>query len=394
MRGSASPVNRCGDVVRYVPIGARDASPYTRTCLRTSQAERVPPNPTARILLIRPSALGDVCRSAPVAASLRAAFPDARIEWLVQDSFRDAIRAHPAIDGVIEFPRRRLAAWWRSPAAAAGTWRFLAGLRGRFDLVVDAQGLFRSGLMAFATRAPRRIGFADAREAGWFGVNERIRVRERHAVERMLGLLAGAGIPVVPDPTLVAPVESVEGWRAKSRALGAGIEGRRYAVLATTSRWGSKEWPAERWRSLAAALVDRGFESIVLCGSADERERVEAARPGGPAGDRVVNAAGRTSIGETMAAIAGASLVVANDSAATHMAVGFRRPLLALFGPTDPAEAGPFRRPRSVVRSPAARTGGVHYRDRGLGDSIMRAITVDAVLAALDRGDADPEAGP
>jgi ADP-heptose:LPS heptosyltransferase len=102
--------------------------------------------------------------------------------------------------------------------------------------------------------------------------------------------------------------------------------------------------------------------------------------------------AGRTSIGETMAAIAASSLVVANDSAATHMAVGFRRPLLTLFGPTDPAEAGPFRRPRSVVRSPAAAGRAVHYRDRGLGDSIMRAISVESVLAALDRGDAEPEA--
>ena len=355
-------------------------------------AERVPPNPKPRILLIRPSALGDVCRSVPVAASLRSAFPDATVSWLVQDSFRDAVRAHPAVDEVIEFPRGRLAGWWRNPASAAATWRFFAGLRGRFDLVVDAQGLFRSGLMAFATGAPRRIGFADAREAGWLGVNERIRVGERHAVERMLGLLAGAGIPPVADPRLVAPADSVAGWRERSRELGAGGEGTRYAVLATTSRWISKEWPAERWKSLASALLERGFASIVLCGSAGERERVEAARPGGTAGERVVNAAGRTTIGETMAAIAGASLVVANDSAATHMAVGFGRPLLSLFGPTDPGEAGPFRRPRSVVRSPAIEGRTVHYRDRGLGDSIMRAIPVEAVLAALDRGDAGPEA--
>lgn len=352
----------------------------------------MPPKTTVRILLIRPSALGDVCRSAPVAASLRAAFPDASIEWLVQDSFRDAIRAHPAVDGLVEFPRRRLSGWWRSPAVAAEAVRFLRGLRGRFDVVVDAQGLFRSGLMAFATGAGRRIGFADAREVGWFGVNERIEVRERHAVERMLGLLAGAGIATVPDPTLVAPADSVDGWRSMARSLGAGVPGSRYAVLATTSRWISKEWPAERWKGLAPALLDRGFESIVLCGSGDERERVEAARPAGAAGDRVVNAAGRTSIGETMAAIAGASLVVANDSAATHMAVGFRRPLLSLFGPTDPAEAGPFRRPRAVVRSPAAEGRRLHYRDRGLGDSIMRAITVERVLASLDRGDAEPEA--
>jgi ADP-heptose:LPS heptosyltransferase len=246
--------------------------------------------------------------------------------------------------------------------------------------------------MAFATGARRRIGFADARELGWLGINERIHVPERHAVERMLGLLAGAGIPTVADARLVAPAESVESWRRLGRELGAGASGTRYAVLAPTSRWISKEWPAERWRELATELLGRGFDSVVLCGSAGERERVEAARPAGTAGVRVVNAAGRISIGETMAAIAEASLVVANDSAPTHMAVGFDRPLLSLFGPTDPAEAGPFRRPRSVVRSPAAGARPVHYRDRGLGDAIMRAISVETVLAALDRGDAEPEA--
>lgn len=377
---------------RYAAGGNEDPSSYTRARSKPILASRVPPNPTTRILLIRPSALGDVCRSVPVAASLRAAFPDASISWIVRDSFRDAIRAHPAVDEVIEYSRRRIAESWRSPSAGAATWAFLASLRGRFDLVVDAQGLFRSGLMAFATGARRRIGFADARELGWLGINERIHVPERHAVERMLGLLAGAGIPTVADARLVAPAESVESWRRLGRELGAGASGTRYAVLAPTSRWISKEWPAERWRELATELLGRGFDSVVLCGSAGERERVEAARPAGAAGVRVVNAAGRISIGETMAAIAEASLVVANDSAPTHMAVGFDRPLLSLFGPTDPAEAGPFRRPRSVVRSPAAGARPVHYRDRGLGDAIMRAISVETVLAALDRGDAEPEA--
>jgi heptosyltransferase-1 len=329
----------------------------------------------------------------PVAASLRAAFPDASISWIVRNSFRDAIRAHPAIDEVIGYSRRQVATCWWSPSAGAATWSFLASLRGRFDLVIDAQGLFRSGLMTFATGARRRIGFADAREVGWFGLNERIRVGERHAVERMLGLLAGARIPTVADARLFAPADSVESWERLGRELGAGTTGTRYALLAPTSRWTSKEWPAERWRELATALLDRGFESIVLCGSSEERRRVEAARPAGAAGTRVVNTAGRTSIGELMAAIAGASLVVANDSAATHMAVGFGRPLLSLFGPTDPSESGPFRRPRSVVRSPAAAGRAVHYRDRGLGNSIMRAIAVESVLAALDRGDAEPEAG-
>jgi len=360
-----------------------------RTTRSVPQVPRVKSHEPARILLIRPSALGDVCRSVPVAASLRASFPEARISWLVQRGFEDAVRAHPAVDEVVPFPRRELASWWRSPAAFAATLRFLRSLGGRFDLVVDAQGLLRSGLLAGATRAPRRIGYADAREFGWFFLTERIRVTERHAVERMLALLANAGIPPVPDASLRVPPDAAASWRAKAASSRA--ECGPYAVLAPTSRWASKDWPTERWRKLAREVLERGFATVYLFGSDDERERIEATRPTGPGRERVVNLAGCTSLGERMAAIAGSSLVVANDSAATHMAVGFARPLLALYGPTDPAESGPFRRPRSVLRSAEAARSRAHYRDRSLGDRLMRGIAVADVLAALDRGDAEAD---
>jgi len=149
-----------------------------------------PPQPR-RILLVRPSALGDVCRTVPVLASLRQAFPDAGIDWVVQDTFVDAVRAHPAVDEVIPFPRRRLAGWWRSPRVAREAVRWFADLRRRrYDVVYDLQGLGRSGLMAFASGAPRRVGFRSAREFAWLGYTARhAPPHAEHVVDQMLELL-------------------------------------------------------------------------------------------------------------------------------------------------------------------------------------------------------------
>src|SRR5688572_7002593 len=101
----------------------------------------------ARILIIRPSALGDVCRSVPVLASLRRAFPKSAIDWVVQDDFAAAISAHPALDETIRFPRARLANWWRNPRTAFEAVQWLMELKRRnYELVLDCQGLGRSGL--------------------------------------------------------------------------------------------------------------------------------------------------------------------------------------------------------------------------------------------------------
>ncbi|MBX3361299.1 MAG: glycosyltransferase family 9 protein [Phycisphaeraceae bacterium] len=124
------------------------------------------------ILIIRPSALGDVCRTVPVLASLRSAYPETRIDWLVQDSFADAISGHPALSGVVPFERGRLGKDLKS-IRPASTIRFSAGCVLSSATVIDAQGLFRSGMLALATGARRRVGYANAQELGWLGYNTR-----------------------------------------------------------------------------------------------------------------------------------------------------------------------------------------------------------------------------
>lgn len=340
-----------------------------------------------RILIVRPSALGDVCRTVPVLASLKRAWPQSTIDWLVQDDLAPAIEAHPALHAVIHFPRRQFGRSWYNPATTIELWRWLGRLRQtRYDLVLDCQGLGRSGLFTWMTRAPGRIGLATARELAWIGYTRRITPpMAPHTVDHMLALVSAVDVEPISDMQLYIMVDHARAWASQADALG--LIGTRYAVLAPTARWLSKRWPIERWKSLIPQLLDRGFERIVVIGAPGEEDQVAAIQStsGDVPPDVVINLVGQTSIGQTMAAIADASLVIANDSAPLHMAVGFDRPLVALFGPTDPAFVGPYRRDEAVVRNYTPRAGEtVHFKDARLGDSLMRLIEVDDVLACVD----------
>lgn len=326
-----------------------------------------------RILIIRPSALGDVCRSVPVLASLKRAYPGAAIDWLVQDSFADAVRHHPDLRAVVPFERKRLGA----ELARGRPGAFLAFIRrlreARYDLVLECQGLFRSGLFARATGAPRRVGFANARELGWLGVNERHDVpASMHTVDRMLELVRRAGVEPVRDMRLYTCEED----RAWARSLGLS-EG--FFVLAPTSRWPGKRWPAERFAAVAAALLAHGAPGIALVGAAPERGQCGPLLELAGRDKRVVDLIGATSVGRLMAVIEASRLVIANDSAALHMAVGFDRPTVALFGPTRIDLVGPYRREHEVIQH--AREGErMDHKDEAMGRAMMERITVDEVL--------------
>ena len=340
-----------------------------------------------RILLIKPSALGDVCRTVPVLASLARAWPGATIDWLVQDGFVDTISAHPDLGEAVPFPRGRFGRWMRSPAVARELLEWTRRLReARYDLVLDCQGLSRSGFMTRATAAPRRIGDRRAREFSWLAYTDRVETAEAvHEVDRMFMLVEACGADVVPDMRLYVPDDAAASWRD---GVGGRLEGAPVTTLASTSRWESKAWPRANWAELGRRLLDRDGGHLLLLGAPSERDEVEALRDaiGGPA-DRVHCLAGRTSVGEMMAAIEQSDLVVSNDSAALHMAVGFAHRdvrCVGLFGPTDPAKVGPYRRDEVVLQAPVPGDRAVNYRDRGIGDSIMRGIDVEAVLQRID----------
>lgn len=336
-----------------------------------------PPPIPHRVLIIRPSALGDVCRSVPVAVSLRRAWPDATIDWLVQDAFAPAIEGHPALTRTVLFPRRRFGSRLRR-GRVGEFWSWLGELRrARYDLVLDCQGLLRSGVFAWCTRAPRRVGFADARELGWLGTNTRVRLpANMHTVDRMLELVRAVGVEPVRDMRLytdAAARQRVDGDPA--------LAGRRFVLVAPTSRWPGKRWPADRFATAARQLLGRGADAIVLVGAPCEREQAGPLLDLASREPRVIDRIGRTSIADLMALVEASALVIANDSAPLHMGVGFDRPIVALFGPTRTDRVGPYQQDSDVIQHVNAGEE-LDHKNEAAGRAMMERISVEEVVGA------------
>ena len=336
----------------------------------------------ARILLVRPTALGDVARTVPCLASLRAAFPGARIDWLVHSAFVEVVRHHPMLDGVVPFDRQRLSGFGLWPSATRAGFAMAKALRrAGYTHVYDLQGLGRSGLAAWLTRAPHRAGFADAREYGWLGYNRRLAVPPAmHTVDRMLGLLRADGIAPVADMRLYVG-DYDRAW-AQDYLEQHGLAAGRYVCLAPTAQWGCKCWPAAKYAELAGRVVaHEGADTpVVLLAAPHEHAQLKPITDalGGQA--RVP----KTTVGQLMALIAQSAVVVANDSAALHLAVGLDRPVVGVFGPTDPALVGPYRRGASVVQ-PAGITPDAmaRYRARKDDNTLIAEVSVEVVWEKL-----------
>lgn len=338
--------------------------------------------PIKRILLIRPSALGDVCRSVPVLASLRATWPSAEIHWLVQDSFRAAVEFHPAIDGVVPFPRSSFRGGLVRPDRWFSMSRWLVSVgRARWDMAIDCQGLARTGLMLLGSRASIRVGDRSGREGAWLACNRRARCEQGiHEVDRMLAVAQAAGAAITPDARLYVGPSDDHWWQRHA----SGMSSRRYAVLASTSRWVSKAWPRTAWVDLSKRLAAWDIEAVVLPGSSAEQSDVgHTADAMRSAGVVVEDLSGRTSVGQLMAVIKSAAITVSNDSAPLHMAVGLGGRCLGLYGPTDPAIVGPWRLPEQAIRAPIVEGEPHGYRDSRIGSTIMSRLTVDQVAARV-----------
>jgi len=326
-----------------------------------------------RILIVRPSALGDVCRTVPCLVSLRRAFPAATIDWLVNAPFAPAIAPHPMLDDTVPFHRKDFSLG-RGLALAR---RLRAG---RYDAAYDLQGLLRSGMLTWLTRAPDRVGFANAREGAAFCYNRRHRIdRTRHTVDRMLGLLESAGIEPVRDMRLYVGADDAT-WLDRfidEHALGAG-----YNCVAPTAQWRCKCWPIGRYAEVAKSIEG----PVVVLAAPHEHAQVQPLLEA--LGERAVLP--RTTVGQLIALISRCRLLVCNDSAALHIGVAFDKPIVSVFGPTDPARVGPYRRPDAVVQPPGITPADMaRYRRHKDDQTLIGRVTVervrDAIASQLDR---------
>ncbi len=209
----------------------------------------------------------------------------------------------------------------------------------------------------------------------WLGGTLRVRdAAGADALGEMLALVSALGVPASADPALHAPPEDVQWWRESRGKLG--LAGR-YAAIAPTSRWPGKRWDAARWIEVARRLQARGLV-VAAIGAPGEEAQVTAAIDGAPG---AVNLCGKLSIGRMMAMLADASLAVAQDSAAVHIAAGMGCPYVGIFGPTDPERTGPWQgAPWCLWGGRGERLGAHAYRDEALGRALMDRVSVDAVM--------------
>jgi lipopolysaccharide heptosyltransferase I len=297
-------------------------------------------SPPARILIIKPSALGDVVHALPVLNLVRRRWPAAQVSWLVSNSCAGLLQGHPQLDEVIQFDRKLFGNSWRNPAAAWQMSRFNRSLaRRKFDLVIDLQGLFRSGWMTWRTGAAIRVGSTAAREFGGIFCTHLAPVDPaQQATERYLAVAEFLGLGREPVEFIFAI--SDDDRRSVDELLPAQ---KPYAVLLPATNWQTKRWPVERFAALIEPIRRRfGLESVIAGGA--DAAVLAAAMPGG------INLAGRTNLRQLVALLERADLVIGNDTGPMHIAAALGRPLVTMYGPTSPFVTGPYGRLDAVVR--------------------------------------------
>jgi len=342
-----------------------------------------PPSPAAdlrnrdfsKILLIKLSAVGDVVHTIPVLNKLRRRYPAARLDWLVTPAIGELLRHNPAINNVLEFEREDWSRPWRA-APFVNSARLAFALRSTgYDLVIDMHGQMRTAAFVLASGAPVRIGFdrpraavwaasprtfppqarrhawQGAREGSWLAYTHHIAVPtlDIHAVDRYLGVGQLLGLDSDPaDFSFPIPSEAVNRIGALIEYYG--IDGKKLAVLAPGTIWETKQWRSAGFAEVARHFLQKGF-AVVLAGAAREGAacaEVAKLAPG------VVNLAGETTLSELGALIRRATICVTNDSGPMHLAVALDRPVVSVFGPTDPIWIGPYGRADAVLRASLA----------------------------------------
>jgi len=338
-----------------------------------------------RILLIKLSAVGDVIHTLPVLTRLRERYPDAQIDWVITPACEDLVRWHPALDGVISYPRREA-------FGAKGLKMLRQIMGGRYDLVVDMHGQLRTAALVLASGAPVRIGFSRTREGAKYSYTHHIPVpsMDFHAADRNLWLGDLLGFPTDhPDFTIHTPPEAeLEADRTLARI---GYAGQPFAAMFPGTQWETKHWPVEGFVDVCRYLTRRGMK-ILLAGAGRDQIANDAVARAFP---EATDICGQTSLAGLAAILRRSSLCVTNDSGPMHMAVALGRPLVSAFGPTSPVRTGPYARPEAVVRTGVAcspcyirKTRNCPYGLRCLTElsSEMMINRIDQVLATHSVG--------
>jgi heptosyltransferase I len=341
-----------------------------------------------RILVVRLSAMGDIIHAMPAIAGLRRELPNAHIDWTIEERWLPLLTSRtsleysqhaspspeqPLVDLVHAVHMRR----WRQSPFSRITREEVRALRSRlreinYDHAIDLQGAIRSALLANSSAARVKAGAQHPRElpARWW-YNVQAHTPARHVVDQAAEIVSAAvGRNVQPAPPPFPSCLQSEAWADELLAKAS----TQFAIINPGAGWGAKRWPAERYNRLVQTLASRGIDSLINAGPG-EIELARAVSLGNEKSARVVEC----SLLQLIALTRRAALFVGGDTGPLHLASALDIPVVAIFGPTDPARNGPYGGRFTVLRSPESkRDHSRHHRP----EAGLLNITVEQVADA------------
>jgi 3-deoxy-D-manno-octulosonic-acid transferase/heptosyltransferase-1 len=342
-------------------------------------------NKKPNILIIKLSAVGDVVHSLPFLEVLRDRFPSAMIDWVVEEDASGIVESHPEIDRLIIFPRKS----WLKRFIKKGEYigvgkevtKFLKELKSRrYDIVVDLQGLLKSGILTFLANGKRKIALNGGREGSLIFTNEKVAIPDPdlHALDKYLCIARylGATNPVWNGqiPIYDTDEEHVD------YLLGEIGNNSTLVAVNPMAKWESKLWELHRFASLADTIKEELGAGVVFTGSEGDKAAIEDIRSGMKT--RALNLAAKTTLKELAYLYQKCAAVICTDTGPMHVAAAMGSPVVvALFGPTSPLRTGPYGAKHRVIR--AGLECSPCFKKRCDDMSCMKKITVEMVFGAV-----------
>jgi lipopolysaccharide heptosyltransferase I len=343
-----------------------------------------PPIPDS-ILIVRLGAMGDVLHAMPAVAALRQALPDAHIGWAIERRWAELLRSENGarattggrdlVDCVHLVDTHN----WRKNFLAASTMRDIRSAVGsmraeKYAVAIDIQGASKSVLLAKLSRAASIYGFQNPREnLATIFYSTKVNTSVAHIVDQNLELCSA----VVRTPLTATEFDLPRSVQADEWVEGALKSNEKFAIINPGSGWGAKCWPAERFAEVARRLRASGIASIINYGPGEEELANLVAKLSEGAGRPI-----SCTISQLIELTRRAALFIGGDTGPLHLAAAVKIPVVALFGPTDPARNGPFGTPSSILRSSASVTSYSHVAEPDPG---LQSIKVDEVVRAVSQ---------
>jgi len=349
-------------------------------------AEHPEPRKFDRLLVVRTSAMGDIIHSLPAVAALRESLPQISLGWVVEERWVELLCSPSSSLAGSRSAGRPLAdrihtvntKGWRRSLITTDTWRQISGsvhdLRiPNYQVALDFQGALRSALIARLSGAKKIYGFASPREsAARIAYTERITASGTHVVEQNLSLSEALLGKRVDMPAAQLPRDEAAEQKCARCMVEHRIE--KFALLNPGAGWGAKQWPAERYGEVAKQLSTLNLRCLINYGPGEQALAETAETSSRGHGEAI-----QLSLTQLIAFTRRAALFIGGDTGPTHLAAALKVPVIALFGPTDPARNGPFATPSIVLRNQLSSTS---HKRREQPDPGLLAITVDEVVAA------------